>query len=208
MKESFSLRFLLACTLFCVCLIASNLLEIKVILIGGITVTAGMIVFPISYILNDCIVEVWGLKKARIAIYTGFAMDFLVMALGGLAVLLPSPDFWEGAEHFNYMFALAPRIVAASLTAFLAGSLLNARVMADMKKVHKERLFPLRATVSTIAGEGADSLIFFPIAFAGTMPASELIRMMWVQALIKTIIEVLILPVTNLAVRQLKKAES
>lgn len=207
MKESFSLRYLLVCTLFCVCLITSNMLEIKVIGVCRLSLTAGMLVFPISYILNDCMVEVWGLEKARTAIFLSFAMDFLVMALGGLAVLLPSPDYWDGAVHFNYMFKLAPRIVAASLTAFLAGSLLNARIMSDMKKVHNGRLFSLRAIVSTLAGEGADSLIFFPIAFAGIMPAPELVRMIWVQTLVKTSIEIIVLPVTSMVVKRLKKHE-
>ena len=206
-KEKHPTSFVIACTLFCVCLITSNLLEIKVVELGRITVTAGMLVFPISYILNDCMVEVWGFRSARLAIWTGFFMDFLVMALGGLSVLLPSPDYWDGAGHFNYMFSIAPRMVVASLAAFLAGSMLNALVMDRMKKGSGDRHFPIRATVSTLAGESADSLIFFPIAFAGIMPADELLRMMAVQAVLKTLLEVLLLPVTGKVVKRLKEAE-
>lgn len=107
--------------LFNICLVASNLLETKVVQIGGITATAGLIVFPISYIINDCIAEVWGFKKARLIIWSGFASNFLVIAFAQLAVLLPAAPFWEGEEGFNFVFGMAPRIAVASLIAFLAG---------------------------------------------------------------------------------------
>ena len=112
--------------LFNVCLIAANLLETKVIQLGGLTVTAGLLVFPVSYIINDCISEVWGYRKARLVIWSGFLMNFLVVMLGLIAVALPAAPFWEGEAHFNYIFSMAPRIVVASLIAFLAGSFLNA----------------------------------------------------------------------------------
>ena len=95
----------------------------KVIQLGGLTVTAGLLVFPVSYILNDCISEVWGFRKARLIIWSGFAMNFFVVALGLVAVALPAAPFWEGEEHFNFVFGMAPRIVLASLLAFLAQSL-------------------------------------------------------------------------------------
>lgn len=85
MKEKVSVPFMLLGILFNVCLIAANLLETKVIQVGSITVTAGLLVFPISYIINDCIAEVWGFKKARLIIWSGFAMNFFVVALGLIA---------------------------------------------------------------------------------------------------------------------------
>ena len=105
--------------LFCVCLVAANLLETKVVQIWKITATAGLVVFPISYIINDCIAEVWGFRKARLIIWMGFAMNFMVVALGQLAILMPAAPFWEGEEGFNFVFGMAPRIAVASLTAFL-----------------------------------------------------------------------------------------
>ena len=102
---------------FNVCLIAANLLETKVIQLGSLTVTAGLLVFPISYIINDCIAEVWGFRKARLIIWSGFVMNFFVVTLGLIAVSLPAAPFWEGEEHFNFVFGMAPRIVAASLMA-------------------------------------------------------------------------------------------
>ena len=97
--------------------------------------TAGVLCFPISYILNDCIAEVWGYRKARFVIWMAFLMNFLVVALGQLAVILPAADYWvEHEEHFNFVFGLTPRITVASFTAFLIGSLVNAFVMSRMKK--------------------------------------------------------------------------
>ena len=86
MKEKVSVPFMLLGILFNVCLIAANLLETKVIQVGSLTVTAGLLVFPISYIINDCIAEVWGFKKARLIIWSGFAMNFFVVGLGLIAV--------------------------------------------------------------------------------------------------------------------------
>lgn len=94
MKQKVSVPFMLLGILFNVCLIAANLLETKVIQVCGITVTAGLLVFPISYIINDCIAEVWGFRKARLIICSGFAMNFFVVMLGLLAVALPAAPFW------------------------------------------------------------------------------------------------------------------
>ena len=187
MKEKVSVPFMLLGILFNVCLIAANLLETKVIQIGSLTVTAGLLVFPISYIINDCIAEVWGFKKARLIIWSGFAMNFFVVALGLIAVAIPAAPFWEGEEHFDFVFGMAPRIVAASLMAFLVGSFLNAYVMSKMKV--------------------ADSLIFFPVAFGGIIAWRELLIMMCIQIILKSMYEVIILPVTIRVVKAIKKID-
>lgn len=199
--------------LFCTCLVASNLLETKVVRLwqmpGGhiLSVTAGLLVFPISYIINDCIAEVWGYRKARLIIWLGFAMNFLVIALSRVAVMLPAAPFWEGEAAFNFVFGLAPRIAAASLLAFLVGSFLNAYVMSRMKIRSRGRHFSARAILSTLVGESADSLLFFPIAFGGIIPADELLKMIALQALLKTLYEIIILPVTIRVVRYIKRID-
>ena len=193
--------------LFSVCLIAANLLETKVVQIGGLSVTCGLLVFPISYIINDCIAEVWGFAKARIIIWCGFAMNFFVVALGLISVQLPAAPFWEGEEHFNFVFGMAPRIVAGSLLAFLVGSFLNAYVMSRMKLKSEGRHFSLRAIVSTLVGETADSRVFFPIAFGGILTVGQLATMMAVQIVLKSLYEVVILPVTIRVVRAVKRME-
>ena len=207
MKEKVSVPFMLLGILFNVCLIAANLLETKVIQIGSLTVTAGLLVFPISYIINDCFAEVWGFKKARLIIWSGFAMNFFVVALGLIAVAIPAAPFWEGEEHFDFVFGMAPRIVAASLMAFLVGSFLNAYVMSKMKVASRGRHFSARAILSTLAGETADSLIFFPVAFGGIIAWRELLIMMCIQIILKSMYEVIILPVTIRVVKAIKKID-
>ncbi|MBN2660763.1 MAG: queuosine precursor transporter [Tannerellaceae bacterium] len=207
MQKTVTIPFMLLAILFNVCLIASNLLETKVIQVGGITATAGLLIFPISYIINDCIAEVWGYKKARLIIWSGFAMNFLVVGFAQLAVMLPAAPFWEGEESFNFVFGMAPRIVFASLCAFLVGSFINAYVMSRMKVASKGKHFSARAVISTLLGESADSLIFFPIAFAGVIPTNELLMMIGIQAFLKSAYEVIILPVTIQVVKYIKKVE-
>lgn len=192
---------------FNVCLIAANLLETKVIQLGSLTITAGLLVFPISYIINDCIAEVWGFRKARLIIWSGFVMNFFVVTLGLIAVSLPAAPFWEGEEHFNFVFGMAPRIVAASLMAFLVGSFLNAYVMSRMKIASRGRNFSARAIWSTVVGETADSLIFFPVAFGGVIAWRELAVMMGLQILLKSAYEVVILPVTIRVVKAVKRID-
>lgn len=207
MKATVSLSFMLLGVVFCACLVASNLLETKILQFGPVTITAGFLVFPISYIINDCIAEVWGFRKARLIIWLGFAVNFAMVALFQLAVALPAAPFWEGDAAFRFIFGLAPRIAAASLAAFLLGSFLNAYVMSRIKIASRGKHFSARAVLSTLAGESADSLIFFPLAFGGLVPVQELIKMMAIQIFAKTAYEIVVLPVTIRVVNFLKKIE-
>ena len=207
MNRTVSLPFLVMGIVFCVCLICSNLLEVKMVSLGGITATAGLIVFPISYIINDCIAEVWGYRKARLIIWMGFLMNLLAVLFIQLAIVLPSAPFWEGQSAFEATFSSTPRILLASFIAFLAGSFLNAYVMSKMKISSGGKHFSLRAIASTIVGESADSLLFFPIAFGGVVPVKELIVLIVTQACLKTAYEIIILPVTIRVVRLVKRID-
>ena len=144
-KNSFSTAFVLMAVLFTVCLITSNLFASKVFAIGKITLPCAVLIFPVSYILNDCIIEVWGYRKARLVIWTAFAMNLFVALTAQIAVLLPAAPFWTGGEHFDFVFKMAPRILLASLLAFLAGSTFNAYVMSKMKVAQEGRGFSARA---------------------------------------------------------------
>lgn len=193
--------------LFTVCLITSNLLATKVFAIGKtITLPCAVIIFPISYILNDCFTEVYGYRKARLVIWLAFAMNFFVVLFGQIAVWLPAAGFWQGGEHFDFVFRMAPRVAVASLLAFLAGSTLNALVLSRMKVASQGRGFGWRAILSSVAGELCDSLIFMPIAFWGT-PVRNLAVMMLIQVSFKLLYEIVILPVTAVVVKKLKAAE-
>lgn len=207
-QKQVSVSFMLMGVLFCVCLVASNMLETKVVQLGPVSLTAGFLVFPISYIINDCIAEVWGFKKARLIIWMGFMMNFFVALMGLLAVALPATSYWSANEpHFNFVFSLAPRVTIASFLAFLVGSFLNAYVMSKMKLAMEGKHFSWRAVVSTLVGEGADSLIFFPLAFAGLMPFNEVIKLMVIQVVAKTLYEIIALPLTIRVVKKVKEIE-
>ena len=193
--------------LFCVCLIAANILETKQISVLGISLTGGLIVFPISYIINDCVCEVWGFQKARLLIWTGFAMNFFFVAMGALCDWIPGAPYWTNEAGFHAIFGLAPRVAAASFVAFIVGSFANAYVMSKMKIRDKGRNFSLRAILSTIVGESFDSVIFFPLALGGVVPTEELPKLMLWQVLLKTVYEVIALPITIRIVRALKEHE-
>lgn len=206
-KVKISVTFMLLAVTFCVCLIVSNLMEIKTVDLGPLTITAGVIVFPISYILNDCIVEVYGFNKARLVIWLGFGMNLLVSLLLQIGVWLPGAESWTGQEAMSTVFEAVPRIFAASFIAFLCGSMVNAYVMSRMKIASGGRRFSLRAIVSSLWGEGVDSVIFFPIAFGGMLPWGEIGLLIATQTFLKTAYEVLILPITMKAVKMLRDHE-
>ena len=206
-KQQVSVLFMLFSILFCVCLIAANILETKQISVLGISLTGGLIVFPISYIINDCVCEVWGFQKARLLIWTGFAMNFFFVAMGALCDWIPGAPYWDNEAGFHAIFGLAPRVAAASFVAFIIGSFANAYVMSKMKIRDKGRNFSLRAILSTIVGESFDSVIFFPLALGGVVPTDELPKLMLWQVLLKTIYEVIALPITIRIVKALKEHE-
>ncbi len=207
-QVQFTLPFLLLTTLFCVCLIAANLIEIKTVDIGFATITAGMAVFPLSYIINDCIVEVYGFGKAKLVIWLGFIMNLLFVLVLQLAIVLPGSEAWTLQSALEAVCGSAPRILFASFVAFVCGSMINAWVMSRMKVASGGRRFSLRAIVSTFFGEGADSLIFFPLAFAGVFPWNDICALIVTQTLLKTAYETAILPVTMLVVSRLKNIEN
>ncbi len=206
-KNNVSVLFLFFSILFCVCLITANVLETKQISLGVFNITGGLIVFPVSYIINDCVCEVWGYRKARLLIWLGFAMNFLFVLFGAIADAIPGAPYWHNDEGFHAVFGLAPRIAAASFVAFLVGSFVNAYVMSRMKINSDGRNFSLRAILSTIFGEGADSLIFFPLALYGVVPTSELPIFIITQVVLKTLYEVVVLPVTIYVVKKTKQIE-
>ena len=163
-KTQVSVLFMLFSILFCVCLIAANVLETKQIAVGSVSLTGGLIVFPVSYIINDCVCEVWGYQKARLLIWTGFAMNFFFVALGAICDMIPAAPYWHNQEGFHAIW-------------------------------------------STVAGESCDSLIFFPLALGGVVPAAELPKLMIWQVVLKTVYEIIVLPVTIRVVRFLKHHE-
>ena len=215
-NQKISVLFMLYGILFCVCLITANVLETKQISFGPANMTAGLIVFPVSYIINDVVCEVWGYGRTRLLIWLGFAMNFLFVIFGAIADWIPGAPYWHGEEGFHVIFGLAPRIAAASFIAFLAGSFINAYVMSRMKITSRQnsegqnyaKSFSARAVLSTIFGEATDSVIFFPLALGGVIPWEEMPSLMISQVALKTLYEILVLPVTIRVVEFTKKRDN
>lgn len=207
MKNTVSLLFMFAGILFATCLLISNILATKILMIGPWAAPAGVLIFPVAYILNDVITEVWGFSKARLIIWTGFVVNMMAILFFSLAIAVPGAPFWQNQQAFASILGNTPRIVAASLCAYLAGSFLNAYVMSRMKILTKGKGFSGRAILSTFAGESADSCIFILIAFSGIYPLPVILTMIFTQAMIKTIYEILILPFTWWVVKWVKRVE-
>lgn len=206
-EKKVSVLFMLFSMLFTVCLITANLLGTKQIALGPINVTGGLLIFPVSYIINDCVCEVWGYRKARLLIWTGFIMNFFFVSVCALCDAIPGAPYWDNQEGFHAVFGLAPRIALASFAAFIAGSFINAYVMSRMKIASEGHNFSLRAIASTVFGESADSLIFFPLAFIGVIPFAELPILMFWQVVLKTAYEIIVLPLTIRVVQWVKAHE-
>jgi len=203
--QQVSVLFCVLATLFTTCLLAANLFALKQFSVGPAHFTGALLVFPLSYIINDVVAEVWGFRRAKMLIWMAFGMNFLFVLLGALVDVLPGEGM--NVEPFHAVFGLAPRVAVASFLAFLVGSFVNAMVMSKMKVRTQGSRFALRAVVSTLAGEACDSVIFFPIALAGLVPWGMMPQFVLWQVGLKTAYELLILPVTVRVVRLVKHRE-
>jgi len=196
---------------FVAALLVSNIITAKQIQLPfGITVTTGLFVFPITYILSDLFSEVYGYRWSRITCYLAFGANLLMVGFFELAIVIPAPEWFEDQEAVRTVLGSAPRILAASLAAFVAGDFVNDRVFRRMKKKHEtdHKGFGFRAILSSVCGEFADSLIFFPIVFLGEVPLGSLIGMALTEMSIKILYEIIILPLTRTVVGIVSKAES
>lgn len=207
MKTSVSTNFMFAGILFAACLLISNILAVKIIMIGPWAAPAGVLIFPVSYIINDVIAEVWGYKKARLIIWAGFAVNIIAILFYSLSIAMPAAPFWGNQGAYSTILSNTPRIAAASLVAYLVGSFMNAWVMSRVKVITHGKNFSFRAVLSTIAGEGIDSTLFISIAFAGLFPSNVLLTMILTQAFIKVAFEVIALPLTIVVVKWIKRDE-
>ena len=207
MKKQVSPIFMVAGLIFTVCLIAANIVAQKTITIFGLSATAALLVFPISYIVNDLIAEVWGYRKARFIICFGFLMNFFVVLIFQLSILIPPNQFYPYQDAFNQVLGSSLRLTFASFISFLLGSFVNAYIMSKMKILQKGKGFSIRAIVSTFAGEGIDSMFFFFIAFVGLMPLKNIFELTVHIALLKTAYEILVLPLTVYLVKKIKEKE-
>ena len=210
--QGLSVTFVWLAVTFCVCLVASNLFVPRLWQVGKLPLqlSGAVLIFPISYVINDLLTEVYGYRKAMLVIWMGFALSAFVAMAAQLVSWLPAPIYPENqtvASSFNTLFGLVPRTTVASLLAFVLGSHMNAWVMSKMKVATKGKGFGWRAILSTVAGELCDSVIFYPLAFLGVMPVGAILSIILTQVTVKTLYEVLILPLTTVIARRLKRSE-
>ena len=197
--------------LFVTCFLISNILAGKQFQLPfNITMTGAVIVFPITYILSDLFSEVYGYEWSRKTCYMAFAMNMLMVVFFEIAIHTPSPSYWTNQEAFQTVLGSTPRVLLASMLAFLFGDSANDKVFAKMKEKHLNEMkgFGARAILSSLIGEMCDSLIFIPIAFMGTMPFETLVIMGITQVSLKTLYEIIILPLTTYFTRKASIYES
>jgi len=202
-----SWRFIGCTALFITCLLTANVTASKLVQAGGLTLTAGIVIFPVSYIVADVLTEVWGYAATRKVIWLGFACNALMVVAIWVGGALPPAPFWTGQAAYEEILGQTPRLLGASLVAYLIGEFANAYVLARLKIATAGRWLWVRTIGSTIVGEGLDSLVFVALAFTGTVATGALVMIFINQWLIKVVYEALATPLTYAAVGWLKARE-
>lgn len=168
---------------------------------------AGILFFPLGYVIGDVLTEIYGYARARRVIWAGFAALLFMAFMSWVVVSLPPAEGWGGQAAYESVFGQVPRIVLASIVAFWAGEFVNSYVMARMKIWTAGKLLWTRTIGSTVVGQGVDSLIFYPLAFYGEWETSQVITVMITNWLLKVSWEVVLTPVTYAVVGWLKRRE-
>ena len=207
-KNTVSRLFMIFAILYVTCLLLSNLIAGKMWAVtGAITLPAAVILFPVTYIFGDIFTEVYGFRKARTVIWLGFGCSFFAVAVYLVTIALPHPSFWTGQDAYAAVLGTTPRVAAASFIGYLFGEFSNSVILSRLKVFTQGKRLWVRTILSTVVGEGLDSVIFITISFWGTMDAGTLLQMILFQYLFKVAYEILFTPVTYGIVKWLKKKE-
>lgn len=202
-------RFLpLICGLFVATLLISVSIAGKLILFGPLTISASVLLFPLAFLFSDLLTEVYGYATARQIIWTGFIAELLLAACYSIAVALPWPEFFQNQDAYATVLSQAPRVVLASLCAYLVGEFCNSFTLAKLKVFSEGRYIRARYIASTMVGQAADSLVFYPIAFLGVIPTSQLPALIASTWLVKVLWEAVALPASIPITRALKRIEN
>jgi len=199
--------FDLILALFVAVLLISNVASSKIVRLGPFTFDGGTLLFPVSYIFGDILTEVYGYRRSRRVIWTGFGCAVLMVAVLAVVGALPPAEGWENQEAYLAILGTTPRIVLGSLIAYFAGEFSNSYTLARMKVLTRGRWLWMRTIGSTLVGEGVDTLLFVTIAFAGTMPWPLFWSVILSNYVFKCGVEVAMTPVTYQVANFLKQAE-
>ena len=194
---------------FVTILLCSNIIGAeKVVSVWGFSFGAGILFFPISYFFNDILTEVYGYARSRKVVWAGFAALGFASFMSWVVVTLPPAKGWVHQDAYLVVFGQTTRIVFASLLAFFSGEFVNSYVLAKMKIYTTGKFLWMRTIGSTIAGEAADSIIFYPIAFYGFWPTDLVIQVMITNYVLKVTWEIVATPLTYKVVGFLKRKEN
>ncbi len=174
--------------------LTANIMAVKIIRIGSLSLfDAGTLTFPLAYMLGDVLSEIWGYKTARKVIILTFICNAILVFFTFIGIYLPYPEYMENTQRaYETIFGYVPRIVLSSLISFLAGELVNAKVLVVIRDKSKDKKHLwIRTIVSSMCGYVFDTVLFVLLAFGGTVPSSDLWSMIWVQYLAKLIIEII-----------------
>lgn len=207
-KENYSKIFIILCAINITSLLISNIITVKTINILGLIFTAGDILFPITYILNDIFTEVYGFNKSKLIIWISFFCNLLMVTIFKITILLPSNETFEMQNELVEILGSTPRILGASFVAFLVGNFANSIVMSKMKVKTKGKYLALRTIGSTLIGEGLDTIIFIPMVFIGSLDFKSIFFLIIDIYILKVLLEVILTPVTYKIVRFIKKKEN
>ena len=207
-NKAVSKLFLIITVVYVTCLLLSNLVAGKMWAVtSNITLPAAVILFPITYIFGDIFTEVYGFKNARIIIWLGFVCSFFAVGVYMITIGLPHPDFWTNQEAYATVLGTTPRVAAASFIGYLFGEFSNSMVLSKLKVMTGGKKLWVRTILSTLVGEGFDSVIFVTVSFWGTMENATLLQMIFFQYLFKVCYEIIFTPATYAIVNWIKRKE-
>lgn len=207
-NKAVSKLFLIITVVYVTCLLLSNLVAGKMWAVtSNITLPAAVILFPITYIFGDIFTEVYGFKNARIIIWLGFACSFFAVGVYMITIGLPHPDFWTNQEAYATVLGTTPRVAAASFIGYLFGEFSNSMILSKLKVMTGGKKLWVRTILSTLVGEGFDSVIFVTVSFWGTMENATLLQMIIFQYLFKVCYEIIFTPATYAIVNWIKRKE-
>jgi uncharacterized integral membrane protein (TIGR00697 family) len=206
-SDGYSQWFVVVVAVFVTCLITANVTAVKLVSVFGLVLPAGVIVFPVSYIVGDVLTEVYGFRRARRVIWLGFFCNVIAVLAIWLGGVLPAAPFWDAQEAYDTILGYTPRLLLASFLAYLIGEFANSIVLAKMKVATNGRWLWSRTIGSTLVGQGLDSLVFVSVAFVGGIPLAALISAVVAQWLFKSLYEAAATPLTYLVVNALKRHE-
>ena len=208
-EKKVSKLFMCIGIIYVTCLLLSNLIAGKMWAVtSNVTLPAAVILFPITYIFGDIFTEVYGFKKARTIIWLGFICSFFAVLIYLITIALPHPSFWENQEAYAIVMGTTPRVAIASFAGYLFGEFSNSMILSKLKVLTKGKNLWIRTILSTVVGEGFDSIIFITISFLGTMETSVVLKMILFQYLFKVGYEVIFTPATYAVVAWIKKKEA